>query len=130
MLLDNIFGLLNPATFVLEVLEDVEVDDTLVRAVERYKARGFEIALDDFVYNEDYLRRFEPLFKYVSYVKMDIADNKQESLEKAAQFFRPMNIKILAEKVEDEATFKKCLADGYDYFLVSYVFLMRDLMVY
>ena len=84
--------------------------------MERYKARGFEIALDDFVYNEDYLRRFEPLFKYVSYVKMDIADNKQESLEKAAQFFRPMNIKILAEKVEDEATFKKCLADGYDYF--------------
>ena len=116
MLLDNIFGLLNPTTFVLEVLEDVEVDDTLVRAVERYKARGFEIALDDFVYNEDYLRRFEPLFKYVSYVKMDIADNKRESLEKAAQFFGPMNIKILAEKVEDEATFKKCLADGYDYF--------------
>ena len=116
MLLDNIFGLLNPANFVLEILEDVEVDSTLIRAVERYKARGFEIALDDFIYNDDYIRRFEPLFKYVSYVKMDIADNDKESLEKAVQFFRPMHIKILAEKVEDESTFKKCLDDGYDYF--------------
>ena len=92
MLLDNIFGLLNPANFVLEILEDVEVDSTLIRAVERYKARGFEIALDDFIYNDDYIRRFEPLFKYVSYVKMDIADNDKESLEKAVQFFRPMHI--------------------------------------
>lgn len=116
MLLDNLFGLLNPENFVLEVLEDVEVDEVLIRAIERYKARGFEIALDDFIYKEDFIKRFEPLFPYVSYVKMDLVDNDHASLEKAVKFFHPMGKKILAEKVEDEATFKKCLGDGYDYF--------------
>lgn len=116
MLLDNLFGLLNPANFVLEVLEDVEVDDTLIRAIERYKSRGFEIALDDFIYSDNFIKRFEPLFKYVSYVKMDLADNDEYSLEKAAHFFKSKGIQILAEKVEDEATFKKCLSNGYDYF--------------
>lgn len=116
MLLDNLFGLLNPENFVLEVLEDVEVDSVLIRAIERYKARGFEIALDDFIYNDDFIKRFEPLFPYVSYVKMDLVDNDHDSLEKAVKYFHPMGKKILAEKVEDEATFKKCLVDGYDYF--------------
>ena len=116
MLLDNLFGLLNPRCFVLEILEDVEVDDALVKAVAHYKARGFEIALDDFIFNNDFLKRCAPLYPYVSYVKMDLVDNSEEDLIKAAAFFKAKNIKILAEKVETKATFKKCLACGYDYF--------------
>ena len=116
MLLDNLFGLLNPRCFVLEVLEDVEVDDALVKAVAHYHARGFEIALDDFIFNEEFLKRCAPLYPYVSYVKMDLVDNSEEDLANAAAFFKAKNIKILAEKVETKATFKKCLAAGYDYF--------------
>lgn len=116
MLLDNVFGLLNPRCFVLEILEDVEVDEALVKAVERYKARGFELALDDFIFNDDFLTRCEPLYKYVSYVKMDLVDNDDEALAKAAKFFKEKNIKILAEKVETKACFNKRLNEGYDYF--------------
>lgn len=116
MLLDNVFGLLNPRCFVLEILEDVEVDEALVKAVERYKARGFELALDDFIYNEDFLKRCEPLFPYVTYVKMDLVDNDDKALADAAKFFKAKNIKILAEKVETKACFKMRLKDGYDYF--------------
>jgi EAL and modified HD-GYP domain-containing signal transduction protein len=116
MLLDNLFGLLNPKYFVLEVLEDVEVDDAIVKAVQRYKALGFELALDDFIFNEEFITRFKPLFPYVSYVKMDVVDNSLQSMAAAATFFKTMGIKLLAEKVEDEATFKRCEEAGYDYF--------------
>jgi len=116
MLLDNLFGLLNPRCFVLEILEDVEVDDALVKAVAHYKARGFEIALDDFIFNDEFLKRCAPLYPYVSYVKMDLVDNSDEDMANAAAFFKAKNIKILAEKVETKASFKKCLACGYDYF--------------
>ena len=116
MLLDNVFGLLNPRCFVLEILEDVEVDEALVKAVERYKARGFELALDDFIFNEEFLKRCEPLFPYVTYVKMDLVDNDDKALADAAKFFKAKNIKILAEKVETKACFKMRLKDGYDYF--------------
>lgn len=116
MLLDNLFGLLNPKCFVLEVLEDVEVDDAVVKAIQRYKALGFEIALDDFIFNEEFIQRFKPLFSYVSYVKMDVVDNSLEDMTKAAGFFKILGIKLLAEKVEDESTFKRCQDAGYDYF--------------
>ena len=84
MLLDNIFKLLNPKWFVLEILEDVEVDEALVKAVAHYKERGFELALDDFIFNQEFLKRFEPLFPYVSYVKMDLVDNSAEAMQQAA----------------------------------------------
>lgn len=116
MLLDNLFGLLNPKYFVLEVLEDVEVDEAVVKAVQRYKSLGFEIALDDFIFNDDFIQRFKPLFPYVSYVKMDVVDNSLEAMTKAAGFFKVLGIQLLAEKVEDEATFKRCQDAGYDYF--------------
>ena len=116
MLLDNLFGLLNPKYFVLEVLEDVEVDEAIVKAVQRYRALGFELALDDFIFNEEFITRFKPLFPYVSYVKMDVVDNSLQSMAAAATFFKTMGIKLLAEKVEDEATFKRCEEAGYDFF--------------
>ena len=116
MLLDNLFGLLNPRCFVLEILEDVEVDDTLVKAVAHYHARGFEIALDDFIFNDEFLKRCAPLYPFISYVKMDLVENSDEDMANAAAFFKAKNIKSLAEKVETKASFKKCLAAGYDYF--------------
>jgi EAL and modified HD-GYP domain-containing signal transduction protein len=116
MLLDNLFGLLNPNCYVLEILEDVKVDKMLVRAIEHYKSCGFEIALDDFIMNDEFVSRFEPLFKYVSYVKIDLADNTTEATMRAAKFFKEKNIKILAEKVEDEVTFNRCKDAGYDFF--------------
>ena len=45
---------------VIEVLEDIEVDQTLLEAVERYRAAGYHIALDDFVYRPEYI----PLLKW------------------------------------------------------------------
>ncbi len=116
MLLDNLFGLLDPNNFVLEILEDVTVDRALIRAIERHKSRGFELALDDFIMSDEFIKRFEPLFKHVSYVKMDLVDNTPEAMEKAAKFFKEKNIKILAEKIEDEETFKHCKDAGYEYF--------------
>lgn len=116
MLLDNLFGLLNPKYFVLEVLESVEVDDRVIEAVEEYRSMGFEIALDDFIFEEAFIKRFEPLFPYVSYVKMDVVENSQDSMNNAAAFFKAKNIKLLAEKVEDEETFRRCSDAGYDYF--------------
>ena len=116
ILLDNLFGLLNPDRFVIEILEDVPVDEKLIRAIQRHKSLGFELALDDFIMNDEYISRFEPLFQYVSYVKMDLVDNTPEAMIKAAQFFKERNIKLLAEKVEDEATYRLCEKAGYDYF--------------
>jgi EAL and modified HD-GYP domain-containing signal transduction protein len=37
-------------------------------------------------------------------------------MQKAADFFKARGIKLLAEKVEDYATYKTCFNLGYDFF--------------
>ena len=75
MLLGNITSLLDAKHFVLEILEDVIPDETIVAAVASLKYKGFEIALDDFVYTEENCRLFSPIFPYLSYMRIDLVNN-------------------------------------------------------
>lgn len=116
MLLGNITSLLDAKHFVLEILEDVIPDETIVAAVASLKYKGFEIALDDFVYTEENCRLFSPIFPYLSYIKIDLVNNTLTQRKEAVSYFRKLGISLLAEKVETESTFQECLDEGYDYF--------------
>lgn len=116
MLLGNIPSLLDPKRFVLEILEDVVPDESIVSAVAVLKYRGFEIALDDFVYSEENCKIFAPIFPYLSYVKIDLVNNSLSQRKEAASFFKNKGIYLLAEKVETESVFRDCLDEGYDFF--------------
>src|SRR5262249_40952582 len=52
---------------VLEVLENVEPDEEVVRSLAALSAGGYSIALDDFVYSEEK----RPLLEVADYVKVD-----------------------------------------------------------
>src|SRR5437870_11565676 len=49
VLAQKLYAFLPPERVVLEVLEDIGVDDQLVRDIECAKDKGYRIALDDFV---------------------------------------------------------------------------------
>lgn len=53
---------------VLEVLEDIVVDAELIEAVRALSRRGYTIALDDFVYHE----QFRPLVEVADIIKVDV----------------------------------------------------------
>ena len=38
---------------VLEILEDIEIDDEVIKAVKELSEQGFTIALDDFIYHKN-----------------------------------------------------------------------------
>ena len=60
---------------------------------------GYEIALDDFIYNDDNPH----FFKYLNYsdiIKVDIPHTSLEIRNKIETMARVMNKKLLAEKVE------------------------------
>ncbi|MCK9182261.1 MAG: EAL domain-containing protein [Fibrobacteraceae bacterium] len=116
MLLDNIFGPLDSRRFVLEILETVSAEPAVVSIVKNYHDRGFELALDDVVFEENNLKRIEPFFPYVSYVKLDLVENTPEALKAAVPYFKERNMVLLAEKVETESEFKTCLSEGYELF--------------
>ncbi|MBP5247956.1 MAG: EAL domain-containing protein [Fibrobacter sp.] len=116
MLLDNIFNALDPERFVLEILETVDADGDVVDEVKKYHDRGFEFALDDVVFDENNLKRLEPFFPYVKYVKLDLKENSSDALKAAVPYFKERGMVLLAEKVETEEAFAARMEDGYDLF--------------
>jgi EAL and modified HD-GYP domain-containing signal transduction protein len=116
MLLSDAVLALDPTRFTVEILEDVEVDDDVVRAVRRLREQKFEVALDDFVLTRDGLLSIARLIPHIQIVKMDMMLNGRETWGKASEFFRGKGVRVLAEKVETEADYKECFDQQYSFF--------------
>lgn len=97
---------------VLEVLEDIEVDGEVVRAVLELSRKGYRIALDDFIFHE----RLRPLVALADIIKIDVLALSEGELIAHVARLRAPGRKLLAEKVEDQAMFRRCRELGFDYF--------------
>jgi EAL and modified HD-GYP domain-containing signal transduction protein len=114
ILCSDVVMLLEPKIYVLEVLEDVEIDDEVIERVEFLKETGFAIALDDFIYDPENVDRAAPIMKYVDIIKVDLMLCPKDQWKPCAEFIKS-NKKIgLAEKVETHEDFKACKEYGYD----------------
>jgi EAL and modified HD-GYP domain-containing signal transduction protein len=114
---------LPPERVVLEVLETVRVDDSVIDAVRALRARGFGIALDDFVYEASW----EPLLEAAHFVKVDVRALDAPAVEALFQRLQGRGLRLLAEKVETEEEFERLRDLGFEYF--QGYFLERPLVV-
>lgn len=91
---------------VVELLEDIVPTKELLDQCSKLKERGYLIALDDFVYREEY----EPLLRLADIVKIDFLSNDRTEIRMMARKINRGQRKILlAEKVEtyEELEFAK-----------------------
>lgn len=110
--LQRLYEFLPPERAVLEILEDTEVDAELVREIERAKARGFKLALDDFVLSGA-TRSLVPL---ADVIKVEVTRLDDEGIRQHAARLRRPGLLLLAEKVETHAVRRTCYEAGYDLF--------------
>jgi c-di-GMP-related signal transduction protein len=102
-----------PDRVVLEVLETVEIDDEVIAGVADLTARGFRIALDDFVLGTGH----ERLLGLASYVKLDVLGVDPRTIVAAVHEIRRFpNIRLLAERIETQSQLDAALALGFDLF--------------
>ena len=80
----------------LEILETVSVDERLLTRIRALRARGFRIALDDFVYSDERA----PLIDLADIVKLDVLALDDAALERHVALMKGRGVKLLAEKVE------------------------------
>lgn len=116
LLTKDIFSRLRPERVIVEILEDVEITPTLLTRIRELKNRGFQLALDDFIIQEQYAIHTE-LFELIDYVKVDyLAVDKTERHSIESFIKRYPHIHMVAEKIETEAEFLEAKTRGYDLF--------------
>jgi EAL and modified HD-GYP domain-containing signal transduction protein len=116
VLKEKVYEALDRNKFVLEILETTEVTPELVDQMKAMKEDGYTFALDDFIFEDEMMEMFEPIFPHISVLKVDLFENDIDSLKEKLEYFKPFGIKFLAEKVETEEDFEKCQAIGFHYY--------------
>ena len=112
MLVREIPSLFPKEITVVEVLEDTKVTPDVVEACQRLRKKGYVIALDDFIYKDEYI----PLLEIAHIVKFDIRAMTKAQLRRDVLRVKPYEVKLLAEKVETALEFKETLSMGFELF--------------
>ncbi len=112
LLMNGLADLLPPDRVVLEILEDVEVDDELIKSISQLADRGFTIALDDFIFKP----KWEPLIELAGIIKLDVFEQSIEAVQEHFDRLKKYDVKLLAEKVETRDEYDALKTIGFDYF--------------
>lgn len=107
------FPTLFPADFtVIEVLETVEPDEDVVRALREMKQAGYRIALDDYVDQP----KLASLVELADIIKVDFRATPAAVRRDLVQRYRTGQRELLAEKVETEEEFSEGVRLGFRLF--------------
>lgn len=113
LLLSDMLEILPTDKIVLEILETVEVTPEIVERCSELKARGFTLALDDFISYED---KFKPLLDLIEIIKVDLMPLDQQQLANVTEQLKRWPLTMLAEKVDRREQADHCLQLGYHLF--------------
>jgi len=113
---DPVIETIPPENFVLEILETVQVDPSLIDRIAELKNLGYIFALDDIHFGDAQIKTFRPLFNFISIVKVDLLITDRTTIREKMKLFEPYPVTFLAEKVESEADFEAAKALGFRFF--------------
>jgi EAL and modified HD-GYP domain-containing signal transduction protein len=98
---------------VIELLETIDIDRSVVRRCRDLKEKGYRLALDDF---SRYGAAYDPLLDLVDIVKVDVLSLDAQSLGELVRLLKPWRRTLLAEKVESLQRARECHAMGFHLF--------------
>lgn len=120
---DPAIELLPKERVVLEILEDTEPSEANLEAAAALAAKGYKLALDDFVMGAPQAA-FLP---YCKIVKLDLPGNNLRTMPLDVKQLKKQGLRVLAEKVETTEMYGRCHAASFDYFQ-GYFFAKPDLV--
>ncbi|MEL7656033.1 MAG: HDOD domain-containing protein [Bacillota bacterium] len=99
---------------VIEILENVEANDSVINACKKLKKDGFKIALDDFVFDRTDLN-YMPLIELADIIKVEFPSTEKGDQRNLISKYKS-KIMFLAEKVETREEYKEAVEMGYELF--------------
>lgn len=112
-----------PENVVLEILEDITVDSSIIKGTQSLVERGYTIALDDFMLDD----KNRDLIPLAQIIKVDVISMSAGKLISELARMKQYSAQMLAEKVETREDYQRCLDLGFDFF--QGYFLSRPVLV-
>lgn len=112
MLLSGAIPSLPKEQFVFELLREEGVSLELLKQAKELKEQGFRLALTH--YNGD--QEQAALLDCVHIVKIDVQKHNEENLRRLISECRPYHVDLLADKVETQEDFRRCIDLGFSLF--------------
>jgi EAL and modified HD-GYP domain-containing signal transduction protein len=112
LLLDDSVYALPREICVVEVLETITPTPEMILALRRIKERGYIIALDDYVGQPG----FEEVIALADIVKVEVLGMAPEKMQAIGANLQKFGCRLLAEKVEDRATYDLAKKLGFSLF--------------
>ncbi|MDR3294215.1 MAG: HDOD domain-containing protein [Clostridiales Family XIII bacterium] len=118
LILKDIPSLLPPKLLVVEILENIKPEQSVLRACVRLKQAGYLIAVDDFIVNEENLAFLD----YADIVKIDFLATGMEAIYYVVDLIKKKKRSgakspiLLAEKIENNNMYQIALRMGFHYF--------------
>jgi EAL and modified HD-GYP domain-containing signal transduction protein len=101
-------------TFIFEITTNTSLDVLTVERIEVLHKKGYSFCLDASQYA--HLSKYEKIFPYLSYCKIDTSSFSFEHLEEIVRTLHSYDIKAIATKVEMESAFQIYKEKGFDAF--------------
>lgn len=117
MVLSDIVKFLPPAKFVLVLSHTIELTYEVVEHVKELTKLGFVFAIDTFSLKTP---NIQSVLSSVSYIRVDIHRIPIEKLSILVGQLKPLNKKLLAQKIDNHAAFKACHDAGFELFQGTY----------
>jgi EAL and modified HD-GYP domain-containing signal transduction protein len=102
----------NREAIIIEILEDIKPEDSLMNKIKEFKEKGYIFAIDDY----DSTYRYDEFLNLVDIVKVDFKKTNQYEREDITRKLRKYNLTLLAEKIENNDEFLEAKRLGYDLF--------------
>lgn len=109
----------------IEILENVEANKTIITACKKLKDDGFKLALDDFIFHRSDLD-YTPLIELADIIKIEYPFTDKAEQQKLLNKYKNQKI-FLAEKIETREDYHEAAAMGYELF--QGYFFCRPMMV-
>lgn len=112
LLLDGFPMVMDPSLFAIEVLENVELTPKVQECLQKYRSRGFLIALDDY----DGKRLEKEALACFDMIKIDFRITDAETRKKIVKRMKRAGKIILAEKIETKEDYCEAVKLGCEMF--------------
>jgi c-di-GMP phosphodiesterase len=97
---------------ILEILETVQPTAEVLQGIKNLRAKGFHFALDDYTFCPSR----DAFLPFMSIIKVDLLELPLDEIERKIERFKGTRKIMLAEKVEDLASYERCRAMGFNLF--------------